>query len=148
PLPYAALAGCIAAAALLGAGAALHAQVPAPLPCAACVGVTIGPAMVMRRPPGDESDAPFVALQLPDGRLRGVVSKATTYAVDGNGISGMGGARRPVMRPGARGTLAECGNWITGLSRSGTALYALVHNEAACNYERGETHKSMAVAAS
>ena len=148
PLPHAAFSGWIAAAALLGSGAALHAQVQAPLPCAACVGVTIGPATVIRGPAGDESDAPFVALKLPDGRLRGFVSNATTYAVDGNGIPGMGGARRPVMRPGERGTLAECGNWITGLSRSGATLYALVHNEAACNYERGETHKSMAVAAS
>lgn len=121
---------------------------PVPLPCAACVSVTVGPAMVIRGPAGDESDAPFVALKLPDGTLRGFVSNTTTYAVDGQSVTAMGGARRRVMGPGDKGSLAECGSWITGLSRSGPTLHGLVHNEARCDYDRGETHKTMAMAAS
>jgi hypothetical protein len=134
-------------AAAFVAPAQLAAQTPA-LPCADCVSITIGPAMVIRGPAGDESDAPFVALKLPDGTVRGFVSNTVTYAVDGKTATDMGGARRAVMRRGDKGTAAECGNWITGLSRSGSTLYALVHNEAVCNYERGETHKSMAMASS
>lgn len=139
-------AAAVAIAAVLAGPSQLAAQVP--LPCAACVSVTIGPAMILRGPAGDENDAPFVALKLPDGRLRGFVSNTTTYAVDGASITDMGGTRRPVLRPGAKGTASDCGSWLTGLSREGATLWGLLHWEATCNYEKGETHKSMGIATS
>lgn len=130
--------------AVLGAGAAMAQEAP----CADCISVRVGPPQVVRGPFPDELDAPFVALRLADGTMRGFTANSTTYVVDGTSLWDMGGDRRPVMEADVSGSLAECGRWLTSVARTATGLFGMVHQERACQYDKGETDKSMAVATS
>ncbi len=60
----------------------------------------------------------------------------------------MGGERRNVLTAGPAGSAAECGRWLNGVLPVGDLIYGLVHQEAGCNYARGQTHKSMGIVVS
>ncbi len=135
-------AAAVATAAVAGMGRAAE---PAPL-CLDCITVRVGPPMVVRGPFPDELDNHFTALRLPDGTFRGFTANGATYAVDGPDVRAMGGVRRTVMEPVPGSD--ECGRWLNGVAEAGGRLYGFVHIESGCDYEKGETHKSMAVAVS
>jgi hypothetical protein len=116
--------------------------------CVECLRVRVGAAVVVRGPFPDELDAPFSALKLADGLFRGFSANGTTYAIDGPALWEMGGSRRPVLHAGAPGSISECGRWLTSITRSGDKLLGLVHQERACEYNQGQSDKSMAIAAS
>ncbi len=116
--------------------------------CVQCLEVRIGPAEVVRGPLPDELDAPFSAVKLPDGSFRGFSANASTYAIDGATVEDMGGQRSAVLQRGAAGSDSECGRWLTSIARDGDTLLGLVHQERACDYAKGRTDKSMAIATS
>jgi hypothetical protein len=116
--------------------------------CIACLRLRVGRPLVVRGPFQDELDSPFVALQLKDGSFRGFSANAVTYAIDGEAVWQMGHERRAVMQPGPRGGPDECGRWITAVTRADDKAFALVHQERACNYDIGQTEKSVALASS
>ena len=116
--------------------------------CAECLAVRIGPPKVARGPSGMESDAPFVVIKLRDGRFRGFTSNHRTYAIDGNSPVDMAGEKRVVLQPGRKGTLSDCGNWLTGIVPDGDKLIGLIHGESTCDYDKNQTHKAMAIATS
>jgi hypothetical protein len=60
----------------------------------------------------------------------------------------MSGPRRPVIEKGAAGSLGECGRWLTSLKRLDNEVLGFVHEERACDYQHGQTDKSMALALS
>lgn len=128
-----------------------HAQQPqrpqTPM-CAECLAVRIGPPKIVRGPSGMESDAPFIAIKLANGQYRGFTSNHRTYAVDGNSPVDMSGEKRVVLQPGRKGTLSDCGNWLTGVLPEGGKLIGLIHGESACDYDKNQTHKAMAIATS
>ena len=102
----------------------------------------------MRGPSGQESDAPFVVIKLKSGEFRGFTSNHRTYAIDGATPVDMGGAKRVVLQPGRKGTLSDCGNWLTGVLPIDGKLVGLIHGESDCDYDKGRTHKAMAIATS
>ena len=116
--------------------------------CVACLGVRTGPPMVVRGPFPDELDNHFVALELPGGAFRGFSANGATYAIDGPDVRAMGGRRREVLAPGPAGSSSGCGRWLNGVVRSAGTVYGLVHQESGCDYDRGQTAKSMAIATS
>jgi hypothetical protein len=116
--------------------------------CIECLRVRVGPPTVVRGPFPDELDATFSALRLADGSFRGFSANATTYAIDGPALSEMGGKRQAVMQAGPAGSISECGRWLTSVTRTGVDTLGLVHQERACDYGKGQTDKSMAIAAS
>lgn len=119
------------------------------VPCLDCMRVRVGPPVVVRGPFPDELDAPFSALQLPDGSFRGFSANGSTYAIDGSTLWDMGGPRREVLQAGEPGSANECGRWLTSLTRSGDKLLGLVHQERICDYgPGGQTDKTMAIASS
>jgi hypothetical protein len=103
---------------------------------------------VVRGPFPDELDAPFTALKLADGSFRGFSANGTTYAIDGRASWDMGGPREAVLEAGAPGSINDCGRWLTSAKRHGDGVLGLVHQESACDYKQGRTHKSMAIATS
>jgi hypothetical protein len=113
--------------------------------CIECLRVRVGPPVVVRGPFPDELDAPFSALKLGDGSFRGFSANGTTYAIEGPLLWEMGGPRRAVLQPGAPGSLSDCGRWLTSVTRSGDKVLGLVHQERACDYNQGQTEKSMAI---
>lgn len=117
-------------------------------PCIACLSVRVGPPVVVRGPFPDELDAPFTALRLADGRIRGFSANGATYAIEGATIWDMAGDRRPVLQPGEPGSTSDCGQWLTSLARSNETLIGFVHQERDCDYARGRTEKSMGIALS
>jgi hypothetical protein len=122
------------AAILLAGGLTSSAAQPQSL-CAECLSIRIGPPRVVRGPSGQESDAPFVVIKLRDGTFRGFTSNHRTYAVDGATPVDMGGTKRVVMQPGRKGTLSDCGNWLTGIIPVDGKLIGLVHGESDCDYD-------------
>ena len=119
--------------------------------CPECLSIRIGPPQIVRGPSGAsgmESDAPFVVIQKSDGGFRGFTSNNRTYAIDGETPIDMGGGKRVVMQPGRKGTLSDCGNWLTGVLPVDGKLIGLVHGESDCDYDKGRTHKAMAIATS
>ena len=140
PLLLPVLAALLVGAALTSA----RAQVP----CAECLSIRIGTPQIVRGPSGAESDAPFVAIRKSAGGYRGFTSNHRTYAVDGATPVDMGGPKRVIMQPGRKGTLSDCGNWLTGALPLGGKLVGLVHGESDCEYDKGRTHKAMAIATS
>jgi hypothetical protein len=116
--------------------------------CMECLRVRVGPPVVVRGPFPDELDAPFSALKLADGSFRGFSANGTTYAIEGPALWEMRGPRRPVLHAGAPGSISHCGRWLTSVTRNGDRVVGLVHQERACNYDQGQSDKSMAVATS
>ena len=116
--------------------------------CVDCLRVRVEAPIVVRGPFPDELDATFTALKLVDGSIRGFSANGSTYAIDGTTLMDMGGPRREVLQAGAPGSLSDCGQWLTSIMRSGGAVLGLVHQERSCDYEKGRTDKSMAIATS
>lgn len=142
------LAASVVALATLGSSASARAAGTSGDICVACLQVRVGTPVVVRGPFRDELDAPFTALKLADGSFRGFSANGTTYAIDSPSLSDMKGQRQAVLRPGARGSLSECGRWLTSTARLGEELVGLVHQERDCDYKQGRTDKSMAIATS
>jgi hypothetical protein len=116
--------------------------------CVDCIQVRVGPPVVVRGPFPDELDAPFSAVRLPDGTFRGFSANAATYAIEGASLKDMRGSRHVVLEAGAPGSPNDCGSWLTSVGRSDDELVGLVHQEHACDYDLGRTHKSMAISTS
>jgi hypothetical protein len=116
--------------------------------CIDCVSVRIGPPTVIRGPFPDELDATFSALKLPDGTFRGFSANGTTYAIDGPSLADLDGERRPVLDAGEQGSVSDCGLWLTSVTRLEDKVVGFVHQERSCNYDLGQTDKSMAIATS
>lgn len=116
--------------------------------CIECLSVRVGPPVVIRGPFPDELDATFSALKLPDGTFRGFSANGTTYAIDGPALSELDGPREAVLEAGEPGSLSDCGLWLTSVTRAGDTVIGLVHQERACDYDLGQTAKSMAIATS
>jgi hypothetical protein len=116
--------------------------------CVECIEVRVGPPTVVRGPFPDELDATFTALRLADGTMRGFSANGATYAIDGSSLFDLGGERRAVLQPGEPGSITDCGRWLTSVVPVGDKVVGFVHQEQACDYDRGQTGKSMAIATS
>lgn len=116
--------------------------------CTDCLTVHVGPPMVVRGPFPDELDAPLTALKLPDGSFRAFSANGATYAIDTPSLRDLSGARREVMDAGKKGSINDCGRWLTSTYRTEGAVLGFVHQERDCDYARGKTDKSMALARS
>lgn len=116
--------------------------------CIDCLEVRVGPPTVVRGPFPDELDATFNALRLPDGSYRGFSANRSTYAIDGETLLDMRGERREVLAAGEAGSVNDCGRWLTSTVRTGDGLLGFVHQEHACDFAKGKTDKSMAIARS
>jgi hypothetical protein len=116
--------------------------------CDACIEVRIEYPHVVRGPSRHEPDAPVSLVELPDHHFRAFAANGTTVAIDGATPFDLGGRSKAVLSPGPSGSPSECGNWLTTVLPGAGKLYGLIHNEARCNYSRGETHKSMSIARS
>ncbi len=116
--------------------------------CLDCIGLRLEHPFVVRGPSREEPDAPVSVIKLPDGRFRGFAANATTIAIDAATPRDLGGPSKVVLKPGPPGSPSECGRWITSVLPGRDALYGMVHSEQHCNYQDGETHKSMAIARS
>ncbi len=116
--------------------------------CVDCISVRVGPPVVVRGPFPDEIDAAFAAIKLPDGRFRGFSANGITYAIDGPSLFDLDGERQAVLFPGQPGSINDCGSWLTSVSRQDDKVVGFVHQEQACDYDQGQTGKSMAIATS
>jgi hypothetical protein len=116
--------------------------------CVDCLQVRVGPPTVIRGPFPDELDAAFNALKLPDGTFRAFSANGSTYAIDGPSLSEMRGERREVLTAGPKGSRSDCGSWLTSTVRTDGGLLGFVHQEHDCDYAKGKTDKSMAIARS
>jgi len=116
--------------------------------CHECISIRVGLPRVARGPAADIADNTFSELQLPNGRFRGFDAHGDTRAIDGAQPWDMGGPARMVMTPGKPGSNDSCGQWIQHVELTGNTVLAFVHDETACRYQAGQTHKSMSLAVS
>jgi hypothetical protein len=116
--------------------------------CTACIRIRVGIPRVVRGPAADTVDNHFTEIALPNGRFRGFTAHGETRAIDGLHPWDMGGHARIVLQPGKPGTDDSCGQWLNHAERSGAIILGFIHDETACNYPAGQTHKSMALASS
>jgi len=94
------------------------------------------------------ADNRFTEIQLPSGRFRGFDAHADTRIIDGNEPWDMGGPEHTVLGPGRPGTYNACGQWLNHAELAGTTTLGFIHDETACKYQVGQTHKSMSLAIS
>lgn len=118
------------------------------LVCLPCIRIRVGLPRIVRGPARDIADNRFSEVRLPGGGFRGFDAHGETRAIDGRSPSDMGGPERVVLRPGKPGAIDSCGQWIQRVELTGDTLLAFVHDETACNYAAGQTHKSMSLAVS
>jgi len=116
--------------------------------CLECIRIRVGLPRVVRGPARDIADNRFSEVQLPDGSFRGFDAFGVTRAIDGRFPWSMGGPERVVLSRGKPGTIDACGQWIQQVELANGKLLGFVHDETACNYEAGQTHKSMSLAVS
>jgi hypothetical protein len=135
------------AIALAQAEAAKTSQTHRPF-CTECVRIRVGLPRVARGPAVDIADNRFSEIRLPDGRFRGFDAHGDTRAIDGDRPWDMGGPARTVLVPGRPGTYDSCGQWLNHAEPAGTTILGFIHNETACRYQAGQTHKSMSLALS
>jgi hypothetical protein len=117
-------------------------------PCNACIGIRVGLPHVVRGPAADMADNRFTEVQLPSGGFRGFDAHGDTRAIDGRYPWDMGGSERIVLRPGKPGTYDSCGQWLNHAELAGATVLGFIHDETACRYQVGQTHKSMSLAVS
>jgi len=116
--------------------------------CHECISIRVGLPRVERGPAADIADNTFSELQLPDGHFRGFDAHGDTRAIDGSEPWDMNGPARTVLTPGKPGSYDSCGQWIQHVELTGNTVLAFVHDETACRYQAGQTHKSMSMAVS
>jgi hypothetical protein len=116
--------------------------------CTECFRIRVGLPRVVRGPAPDIADNRFTEIDLPNGRFRGFDAHGDTRAIDGNHPWDMGGAARTVLTPGKPGTYDSCGQWLQHVEPAGGTILGFVHNEIACRYQVGQTHKSMSLVVS
>ena len=116
--------------------------------CIECIRIRVGLPRVVRGPAIDIADNHFSEIRLPDGRFRGFDAHGETRAIDGKRPWDMGGPARAVLRQGAPNTYNSCGQWLNHAEPVGSTILGFIHNETACHYQTGQTHKSMSVATS
>jgi len=119
-----------------------------PSVCHDCISIRVGLPRVERGPAADIADNRFTEVQLPDGRFRGFDAHGDTRAIDGTYPWDMSGPARIVLTPGKPGSVDTCGQWIQHVELAGNTLLGFVHDEMACRYQVGQTHKSMSLATS
>ncbi|HEV2677556.1 MAG TPA: hypothetical protein VGV37_23700 [Aliidongia sp.] len=117
-------------------------------PCDTCLRIRVGLPHVVRGPAADMADNRFTEIQVPGGGFRGFDAHGDTRAIDGRRPSDMGGPERTVLRPGQPGTSDSCGQWLNHAELTGASVLGFIHDETACKYQVGQTHKSMSVATS
>jgi hypothetical protein len=117
-------------------------------PCLACISIRVGLPHVVRGPAANMADNRFTELQLPNGRFRGFDAHGDTRAIDGRSPFDMGGPERTVLGQGKPGTYDECGQWLNHVEPEGAVVLGFIHDETACKYQLGQTHKSMSLATS
>ena len=94
------------------------------------------------------ADNRFTEIRIAGGRFRGFDAHGDTRAIDGRSPSDMSGAERSVLRPGQPGTYDSCGQWLNHAELAGATILGFIHDETACKYQVGQTHKSMSLATS
>ena len=119
-----------------------------PVPCIQCFRVRVGLPRVVRGPAADIADNRFSEIQLPNGGFRGFDAHGDTRVIDGRYPWDMGGPERTVLSPGKPGTYDSCGQWIQHVEPADSTILGFVHDETACRYQVGQTHKSMSLATS
>lgn len=120
----------------------------AAIPCLACIRIRVGIPRIVRGPAADIADNRFTEIELPDGRFRGFDAHGETRAIDGKHPWDMGGPARVVLKPGPPGSYDSCGQWLNHAERIGAVTIGFIHDETACDYPAGQTHKSMSLATS
>jgi hypothetical protein len=114
--------------------------------CDDCYRIRVGRPLIARGPAGDEMDNMVPIVKLSRGGFRAFTANSTTYRVDAPVPWSLGRKRSSVMRPGPRGSGAECGRWINSVHKVNNVFFGFVHEERACNYRNNsQTHKTMAV---
>ncbi|WP_426442087.1 hypothetical protein [Bradyrhizobium genosp. P] len=116
--------------------------------CETCIRIRVGVPTIVRGPAADIADNRFNEIALPNGRFRGFDAHSETRAIDGARPSDMSGPTRIVLRPGPPGSIDSCGQWLNHAERAGAKVLGFIHDETACNYPAGQTHKSMSLATS
>ncbi len=117
-------------------------------PCSRCIRIRVGLPRIVRGPSPAIADNRFSEIRLPDGRFRGFDAHGETRAIDGSRPWDMGGPARVVLSPGKPGSNDSCGQWLQHVERAGNSVLGFVHDETACRYDVGQTHKSMSLAIS
>lgn len=116
--------------------------------CSGCIRIRVGLPRVVRGPAADMADNRFTEVQIPGKGFRGFDAHNDTRIIDGQSPLDMGGPERTVLRPGATGTYDSCGQWLNHAERTGATLLGFIHDETACKYQVGQTHKSMSLSVS
>ena len=119
-----------------------------PAVCIQCIHIRVGLPRVVRGPAADIADNRFSEIQLPGGGFRGFDAHGDTRAIDGRFPWDMDGPERTVLSPGKPGTYDSCGQWIQHVEPARGTTLGFVHDETACHYQVGQTHKSMSLATS
>jgi hypothetical protein len=133
---------------LAGAGVDAGPSTAKESPCAHCFRIRVGLPRVVRGPAANMADNRFTEIRLPTGGFRGFDAHADTRVIDGNEPWDMGGPEHTVLSPGRPGTYNECGQWLNHAELAGTTTLGFIHDETACKYQVGQTHKSMSLAIS
>jgi hypothetical protein len=117
--------------------------------CIECLKIRVGLPRVARGPAGNTVDNTFSEIKLPNGQFRGFTAVGNSYAIDGNTPWDMGGRAVEVLKPGAPGSMATCGQWLIHVEPVGKTLLGWVHQETACHYGNPtQSHMSMSLATS
>ena len=138
----------LASLTLQAAGSDLAPMAVEKSPCTQCIRIRVGLPRVIRGPAANMADNRFSEIGLPNGRFRGFDAHNDTRVIDGSGPWDMGGPEQMVLKPGTPGSYDACGQWLNHAEVSGATTLGFIHDETACNYSVGQTHKSMSFAVS
>jgi hypothetical protein len=116
--------------------------------CIVCLKIRVGLPRIARGPAADIADNRFSEIQLPDGASAASTRMAILVPSTGPIHGIWAGPARTVLTPGRPGTYDSCGQWLNHAEPAGNTILGFVHNETACRYQIGQTHKSMSLAIS
>lgn len=119
--------------------------------CIECISIRVGRPLVIRGPAASDLDTTFSQVKLSNNERRGFSANATSNYATGLEPWSMGGATTaiPTLSGGSGDGFSDCGRWLADTKRlPNNLINGFVHAETQCNYNVGQTRKSMAYSVS
>jgi len=114
-----------------------------PFDCISCFQVRVGKAERLYGPVATELDNPFFSITRDDGYLLGYSSNAAGKLIFKEDLEQAVQDPLVVLEEGDAGAYDSCGSWLNSAIIDGDTIRGWYHAEYDCNYDIGQTYKSI-----
>ncbi len=110
--------------------------------CNNCMQFKVGPAVKVLGPVSIPADSPFVAFNS-GGQITGYTANGQSFKMQGPDMDNLTLDANSILGAGTGTNFDNCGAWLQSLAFADNIIKGWYHAEKDCNYQIGQTHKSV-----